>query len=189
MSDIFQEVEEDVRREQYEKLWKQYGNYVIAAATVLILGVAAYQAWRNYELGQRQKISDQYEAAMQSVNAGDMAKAETAFSALQNSNGGYATLAKLQLATAQLAQGKREPAVALLKELTGNSDPVVSSAARLKLAWAQADALGKPEIDEILKPLSAADSPWRFSAAEILAYVDFRTGAVAAAHQQYAKLF
>ena len=32
MSDIFREVEEDVRRERLEKLWKAYGNYVIAAA-------------------------------------------------------------------------------------------------------------------------------------------------------------
>ena len=40
MSDIFHEVEEEVRREHYEKLWKKYGNYVIAVASVLVLGVA-----------------------------------------------------------------------------------------------------------------------------------------------------
>ena len=37
MSDIFQEVEEDVRRERYEQIWKQYGNYILAAAGVVVL--------------------------------------------------------------------------------------------------------------------------------------------------------
>lgn len=43
MSDIFQEVEEDVRRERYEKLWKKYGNYIIALAVLIVAGVAAFQ--------------------------------------------------------------------------------------------------------------------------------------------------
>ena len=80
MSDIFQEVEEDVRREHYEKLWKKYGNYVIAAASVLVLAVAGYQAWTRYDLSQRQKSSDAYEAAVQLIASGNAPKAEEAFS-------------------------------------------------------------------------------------------------------------
>jgi hypothetical protein len=189
LSDIFQEVEEDVRREHYEKLWKKYGNYVIAAAAVLVLGVAGYQAWRNYDLSQRQSASDQYEAAVQLALKGDLPKAETSFQTIaQGAAGGYDTLAKFQLASAQLAQGKRDPAVALLKELTENSDPVIANAARLKLAWTMADASPKPEINTILQPLTAMDSPWRFAAAEVLAYIDLRDGQAATAQAEYAKL-
>lgn len=189
MSDIFQEVEEDVRREHYEKLWKKYGNYVIAASAVLVLAVGGFQAWRNYDLSQRQATSDKYEAAVQQVLKGEVANAETSFSALaQDAPGGYETLAKFQLAAAQLAQGKRDPAVALLKELTGNSDPVIANAARLKLAWATADASPKTEIAAILQPLTAEDSQWRFAAAEILAYMDLRDGQPNLAIEQYTKL-
>jgi hypothetical protein len=49
MSDIFQEVEEDVRRERYEKLWKKYGNYIIALAVLIVAGVAAWQ-WPGIRL-------------------------------------------------------------------------------------------------------------------------------------------
>jgi len=42
MSDIFQEVEEDVRRERYEQLWKKYGNYMVAAAIVVVMAVGGY---------------------------------------------------------------------------------------------------------------------------------------------------
>ncbi len=37
MSDIFTEVDEEVRREQLKKLWERYGNYAVAAA---VLGLA-----------------------------------------------------------------------------------------------------------------------------------------------------
>ncbi|MEI9929239.1 MAG: hypothetical protein WDM89_01380 [Rhizomicrobium sp.] len=43
MSDIFHEVEEDVRRERFEKLWKQYGDYAVAALAVVILAIAGLQ--------------------------------------------------------------------------------------------------------------------------------------------------
>ena len=46
MSDIFGEVDEEVRREQLKKLWERYGNYAIAAAFVVVLAVAA---WRGYD--------------------------------------------------------------------------------------------------------------------------------------------
>ena len=58
MTDIFREVEEDVRRERFEKLWKQYGDYVVALAALLVIGAAGYQLWRYYEARQIAKASD-----------------------------------------------------------------------------------------------------------------------------------
>jgi len=101
VSDIFQEVEEDVRRERYEQLWKKYGNVIIAAAVVLVLAVAGYQAWRTYDLSQRQKVSERYREASQAAESGNMVKAETDFAALsKDAPAGYATLSKLHLAGA-----------------------------------------------------------------------------------------
>ena len=75
MSDIFQEVEEDVRRERYEQIWKKYGNYIIAAAAVVVLAVAGYQAWQRYDLSQRQQVSDRLRQASQAVQTGNRAGA------------------------------------------------------------------------------------------------------------------
>ncbi len=189
LSDIFQEVEEDVRRERYEQLWKDYGNYIMVAAAVLVLAVAGYQAWRSYDLSQRQKTSDQYRVASQSAQTGNAPKAEADFSALvKSAPSGYATLAKFHLAGAYLAQGKRDPAVALLRELSTSSDPIVSSTARLKLAWMMADANPKAEVVSVLQPLIAADSPWRFAASEMVAYIDLKDGARTQAMAEYQKL-
>jgi hypothetical protein len=189
LSDIFQEVEEDVRRERYEKLWKDYGNYIIALASVLVLAVAGYQAWTTYELNQRRLVSDRYQAAEELVRSGDPVKAEAAFGELaKDAPTGYATLAKFQLSAALLAQGKRDPAVALLRELVNSSDSVISEAARLRLAWTIADGTPRAEIVALLAPLNMPDSPWRAAAAEVLAYLDFVQGSRSDAQAAYAKL-
>lgn len=188
MSDIFQEVEEDVRRERYEQLWKQYGNYVIGAAALLVLAVGGYQAWSAYDTNQRQVVSDAYQAA-QTIAASDATKAEAQFAELSKSGyEGYATLSQFNLAGVYFAQGKRDPAIALLRELTTSSDDAVSSVARLRLAWAEADAQPRAAIQTILEPLMAADNPWRFAATEVLAYVDFRTGSRSQAEADYLRL-
>jgi hypothetical protein len=189
MSDIFQEVEEDVRRERYEQLWKQYGNYIIALAVVIVLAVAGYQAWQRYDLAQRQRISDRYREASQAEESGNLTKAETDFAALaKEAPSGYAALSRMQLAGVYLAEGKRDQAIALLRELMGSSDTIISTAARLRLAWALADASQREEIAAILQPLTANNSPWRFAAAEVLAYVDLKTGARAQAQAEYQQL-
>jgi len=189
VSDIFQEVEEDVRRERYEQIWKDYGNYIIALAVVIVLAVAGYQAWQRYDLAQRQKISDRYREASQAEEAGNLIKAETDFASLaKDAPSGYASLSKMHLAGVYLAEAKRDQAITLLRELTASSDAIISTAARLRLAWALADASPKAELATLLQPLSAGDNPWRFAAAEVLAYVDLKTGARAQAQAEYQQL-
>ena len=58
MSDIFREVEEDVRRERFEQIWKQYGDYIIAGVAVIVIAIAGYELWQRYEETQRLKSSE-----------------------------------------------------------------------------------------------------------------------------------
>ena len=63
MGDIFQEVDEEVRRDRFNKFWKEYGAYVIAAAVALVLGTAASVGWREYNAQRQQEDSDRFAAA------------------------------------------------------------------------------------------------------------------------------
>jgi hypothetical protein len=189
LSDIFQEVEEDVRRERYEKLWKQYGNYIIALAVLIVAGVAAFQAWQRYDLSKRQTVSDQFQQASQLVAAGNYVQAETEFDRIaKTAPTGYSNLAKLRLAGIYLAEGKRDQSVTLLRELTTLSDPLLSSAARVRLAWTLADASPRAEIATLLQPLMANNNPWRFAASEVIAYVDLKDGARNQAISEYQQI-
>ena len=55
MADIFQEVDEEVRREQLQKLWERYGNFVIAALRSHRRRVGG---WRGYEWWQAKKAAE-----------------------------------------------------------------------------------------------------------------------------------
>ena len=49
MSDIFREVDEDLRRDRLEKVWKQYGAAIVGAVLVIVAGTAGFVAWRNHQ--------------------------------------------------------------------------------------------------------------------------------------------
>ncbi len=71
MADIFQEVEEDLRQERFQRLWKRYGRIVIALAVLIVLAVAGYQAWTAWQDSQRLDLSDRYAAAEAAAGGGD----------------------------------------------------------------------------------------------------------------------
>src|SRR5436190_24046265 len=104
VSDIFQEVDEEVRREQLKKLWDRYGNYVVAA---LILVVAAVAAWRGYTWWEAKKAAEAgaaFEAASTLAEAGKRNEAEAAFGKIaSDGTSGYRHLARMREA-AELAQ-------------------------------------------------------------------------------------
>ena len=179
MSDIFREVEEDVRKERLEKLWKAYGDYVIAFLALIILSVAGYQLWLRYQDSQRAKASTEFVTAQHVTSP---SQAVTAFDKLsKTAPGGYGTLARLAQANAMLAAGQLKDAIALYQEIAKNDAGPIGATARLRAAWLMADTSSRAELATLLEPLSGTTSPWRPLTREVLAYSDYKTGDVKAA--------
>ncbi len=188
MTDIFREVEEDVRRERLEKLWKQYGDYFIAFAAVVIIAIAGFELWQRYEASQREKASAQFNAAIQLASA-NPTQAVDALSALAASApDGYAKLARLAKADALVAVGDKVRAVAEYEALANKDDGPIGSAARVRAAWVLAETANKSQLQTILAPLTTTTSAWRFMAREVLAYSDYRTGDYHNAMNEYLAL-
>ena len=77
MADIFQEVDEEVRRERARQFWERHGNLVIAVAVVIVLGVGGWRGYQWWELKQSAEagaafnkayIEAQYNAHVEAVN-------------------------------------------------------------------------------------------------------------------------
>ncbi len=186
MSDIFREVEEEVRRERLDKIWKEYGDYIVAGACLLVIGAAGLQLWRTYDANQHLKAADQYAAAEQMAEAGQIAQAADAFGHLaESAPGGYKVLARLQHADTLLATGERGDALNLYKQVANGDDPLLGAVARMRGAWAIADYAPRAEVASTLGPLTDAGNPWHSMAQEVLAYWDYRTGATKAALGEY----
>ena len=57
MSELFDEVDEDVRRDQLKKLWDKYSVYIVAAALFVVAGVGG---WRGYQYIEAKKAAGYY---------------------------------------------------------------------------------------------------------------------------------
>ncbi|MBU6443530.1 MAG: tetratricopeptide repeat protein [Alphaproteobacteria bacterium] len=189
MSDIFREVEEEVRREELAKLWKKYGDFVIAAVALLILGVAGYQIWRHYDKTARERASAEYAAAEALLLSNHADQAAVAYASLAKSApSGYALISRLENADALEASGKTDAAIAIYKAIASDNDPILSSVARLRMGWALVESKSRLEMETLLAPLTDPTSPWRFMAREVLAYSDYRNGDTKAATREFQTL-
>ena len=185
MADIFQEVDEEVRRERLEKLWKRYGNLVIAAC---ILVVVAVGAWRGYEWWQNKKAVESgaaFEAAVVLAEAGKHQDAEAAFAKLAaDGSAGYRPLARLREA-AELAHTDKAAAVKAYDEIAADKSAgaVIDELAALRAGFLLVDTAPYSEIRARLEPLTGADKTFRHSARELLALSAWKSGDMTAARQ------
>ena len=186
MSDIFREVEEDVRREKLEKFWKAYGDYLIALAAVIVIGIAGFELWQRYEATQRDKASVAFSAAQRITNP---KLAAVAFADLaKTAPKGYALLARLEQAHSLLASGQQDEAIALYKQIADEDKGSIGASARLREAWALADTSSRTDLESLLAPLREPSGAWKQLADEVLAYSDYHANQIAKATGEFTAL-
>jgi hypothetical protein len=183
LSDIFREVEEDVRREKLQKFWKAYGDYMIALVALIILGIAGFELWQRYQANQRDKAAVAFAAAQRIT---DPKRAAEAFADLaKTAPNGYRLLSRVEQADSMLASGQRETAIALYKEIAAEDKGGIGAIARLRAGWATADTTSRAELQTLLAPLETPSGTWKPMADEILAYSDYRNHDLAKATQEF----
>jgi hypothetical protein len=183
LSDIFREVEEDVRRERLEKFWKAYGAWVIALAVLVLAGVGAWQFWQRQQAAQRVKDSDAY-AAVQRIS--DPGQAAPAFAKLADSaKDGYRLIAQLSQANALYASGRALDAVNLYKQIGETDSGEIGAVARLRAAWLLSANAPRADLEKLLAPLNTPASAWHALAGEVLAFSDYRGAKVKQAAREY----
>jgi hypothetical protein len=185
VTDIFREVEEEVRRERLEKIWKQYGDYIVAGVSAVVIAVAGYQFWLRYEASERLKASQQYDAAIQASQMNPAAGAAQFSQLAASAPSGYALLAKFNEANAVFASGDRAKAVTLYKSIAASDTGVIGRAALLRAGWGLADTESRADLESLLAPVADPASPWHSAAREILAHADYRAGNLARASKEF----
>jgi hypothetical protein len=180
VTEIFREVDEDLRHERYVKLWRRYGSYLIGAAVGVVLATAGQVSWREYHTSQQLARSDSFARAMVLAADGQTQAAAVAFADLAGEAGpGYATLARFNEAALRARQGDLAAAVAIYDELADSAVTKVFRDLAVVLAVAYSLDGGDPaELSERLAPVTAADNPWRYSALELTGLLARRAGDV-----------
>ena len=185
MTDIFQEVDEEVRRERLKKLWDQYGNYLIAACVLIVVGVAAWRGYQWWEVKQAAQAGAAFEQAVTLAATGKHQEAEAAFAKLAtDGTAGYRVLARLREA-AELSTTDSKGAVAAYDEIAADKSAgqIIEDLAAVRAGFLLVDTAPYSEIRDRLEPLAAADRTFRYSAREILALSAWKANDVTAARQ------
>jgi hypothetical protein len=185
VADIFQEVDEEVRRERLKKLWDQYG-YVFVALCVLI--VAGVGGWRGYQYWQAKKAGESgvaYEQAIQLAQAGKHKEADAAFARIAaGGTAGYRVLARLREAT-ELAQTDQKAALGAFDALAAdkNAGQIIEDLAAVRAGLLLVDSAPYSEMQKRLEPLAGSNRSFRHTARELLALSAWKTGDLADARK------
>jgi len=187
---LIQEVDEDLRREHYLKLWRIYGKYAIAAVIAIVLGVAGHQAWLNWRERQFQTEAASFEAAQDLLAAGKRAEAIGKLAEIQGAaRGGFAMAAGFQRAELQLEAGDEAAAIASYDALSKGSFPqAFRDLAVLKSSLLTLEKDDPEMLRKRLQPLAEPGNGWRFTATELLALLAERQGDKSLAVSYFKKL-
>jgi hypothetical protein len=191
VSDIFTEVDEEVRRDQAFKYWQRYGKYVIAGAVAIVVATGGYVAYRDWSRKQAMAEGARFIAATELAAQGQAAPAATAFADIaKDGPAGFAALARLRAAALKAEAGDTAGAAEMYRAIAADSavDRDLRDAA-IYLAALQVTATADPaELERQLAPLTTPRSAWRHAAWEAIAIAAIRSGDNAKARELYTKI-
>jgi hypothetical protein len=179
VSDIFREIDEELRRDNLAKLWSRYGRYVVALTAFVLVVAGGIVAWHDHQLSERRAQSTRYAAALSFVRESKNAEAAKVFATVaQEGGGGYADLALFEEAELLAKSGDRKGAVAAYDRIAAarGLDPAFRDlAVLLSVSHDMPDADPQAMIDR-LAPMTKAGNPWRPTALELTAAAHLKSG-------------
>lgn len=187
MSDIFREVEEEVRRDKAAEIWKKYGKLFIVGAVLLVAGTAGWSAWQQYQRKQAELAASRFEAAIVESREGRSKEATAALEALaKDAPAGYREIARLR-AAAELGRTDKAAAAAAFDALAndGSLSATLRGLARLRAAQYAADTLDRAALKAKLDPLLSPAGPWTPNARELLGLAALKAGAYDEAGREF----
>ncbi len=185
MSELFDEVDEEVRREQLKKLWDKYSLFIIAVA---ILIVAAVGGWRGYQYLEAKKAAEAGDAFNKAVELSEQNKhgeAETAFSNLVAKGPyGYRLLSRFRLA-AEIEKRDPKAAVQMFDELAADRSigAEQQELARIRAGGILVDTASYADMKQRLEADTAPNATFHHVARELLALSAVRANDSSAARQ------
>ena len=178
MVDIFREVEEDLRRERYGKLWNAYGVYAVGAVVLSLLAALGLVGWQRWVESKQVAASQTYESAVLAVQEDNSTERRAHLQHIAEGDAsGYGLLARFQEAAALEQAGESAAAVALYQSIyrqrrasqSTEFAPVFQDIARIYAGLALMDDAAWEEMEAVLRPLADSERAGSLLAGEILA--------------------
>lgn len=189
MTDIFEEVNEELRRDTFADWWKKYWVLIISVIVLAIGGVGVWEIMKAQRASDIDRQAKVFDAATASLGQGDLAAAKVSFQQLSQEKSGFGALANLMLASVEKDQSSDPKLIEPhLRAAAERNDGLMGDIATLKLAYAMADTAELPQLEATVKPLVDKGGYAGALAREIVAAKALATGDIERARTEYTAL-
>lgn len=176
---FIREVNEELRSEQLQSVWKRFRPVIIGLAVLIVVGVAGASIFEWWQSRESSASGDRFLTAIKAANDKQTDEATRQFEQLAKDGfGSYPVLARMRLATLKAENGDAKAAIAdfLAIGKDGGVPKAMRSVAKLRAAWLMVDTSSYEEVAAQVEELAAAASPVRHSARETLGLSAFKSG-------------
>ena len=174
---FIREVNEELRSDQANALWKKYGKLIIGGAVAIVLGVAGNVGYKNWVDSQAAASGDIFLEALTHAREGRNDEALAAFDQLKaDGYGSYPVLAKMRAATVIAEQGNAEDAISEFLSVAndGSVADALKDVAKIRAGYLMVDVSSYDEVAAQVEVLTNTTNTMRHSAREILGLSAFK---------------
>ena len=186
---FFKEVEENLRRDQFQSFLKTYGAWIAVAVVLLLAAVGGWIYWEQRQRQQSAAQSEELHAVFGDIADQQMKTVPQRLDKLDDS-GNDIVKASAILAEAAVALDKNDRAGAIAKYRQVAADSSLPQIYRdlgtIRVTALEFDAISPDQVIARLGPLAKAGNPWFGSAGEMTALAYLKQGKKTEAGRMFA---
>jgi hypothetical protein len=188
--DFINEVEEELRKDEYNRLLKRYGPLILAVIVAIVAGTGFVEFQKYSEDKAARATSASYVAASDQAADGNTDQAFSGFMDIADkAPAGYAGLSLVRAATLKLEAGDSAEAVRLLDQAASVFEtPRHAQLAQIKAAYILANDGAYSDVINRAAPLMEKDAPYEFLARELVGFAGLKSGDESLAREQFGYL-
>jgi len=179
LGDVFQEVDEDIRKDRIKSIWKRYRIFFILFLVSVIGAVCFNSFWTQYKLKKVEERSEKYFFAMDEVkvNAQKAADALKIFSDEESGSSYHILLANLKEAAIRRSKNDLHNALNIYSNiLENNIEQAYKDFVQIQSAEVLMELGNLEEAKTILSNVSNTNTAFASIAKEYMGYMAMREG-------------
>ncbi len=169
MSDVFRQIDDDLRKDKVKRLWKNYGSYTIILFSIIVLSIIGYQIYLGSKANYNEKLVERY--LKSSINENYEFSINEFNEIGEQNNKLLSGLALLRSANLAFELGKYEHGEEILLNLAFNKniDKLIRDISLYFYLIYNIDEMNIEEIQSFISEMKINDSKLKFLYKEILA--------------------
>tara|TARA_Y100000590_G_scaffold348397_2_gene399416 strand:+ start:25396 stop:26040 length:645 start_codon:yes stop_codon:yes gene_type:complete len=171
MSNLFNEIEEDLKKDKLKGLWNAYKNKLIAAVVIISGILVSSEAYKYWDTTRTENAGVLFMELIEQTEEDKFEEFENSFDQAQGKiTKEYKDYALLLRADNYLSQGLVKQAEDIYSQLIDKTNKnFIKDLALLNLSYIKVDSFSFNEMELMLQPISSEDNPLYLFALEVLA--------------------